>query len=345
MACFTTRLPDGSKGYSLLIIISVEFDPPVQLILGFSLAGVGGYLGINRTVDVNVLREGLHNRTLDAILFPKDPVINAPRIINTLRSVFPPARGRHLFGLAVIIGWGPSTPLITVKLAVIYEHGDNPRLIILGQIEMMIPAKKPILEIHMDAIGIWDYDKSEFSLDARLYNSRIAFITISGDMALRVRRGANPFFMLSIGGYHPAFNVPPDFPKLERVIIKFGLIPEPAPDPERLFRRHIQHAPGRRENRLLRQTRQRQLRSADPDSTCSGNRTCASSPTSTSRSPSSTKAAPCLARTPWDSSAGPTQASEGQGQHRPVLLLTIAKSFDKTFGDDRPPAQLPRSIL
>jgi hypothetical protein len=40
-------------------------------------------------------------------------------------------------------------------------------------------------------------------------------------MALRVRRGANPFFMLSIGGYHPAFNVPPDFPKLERVIIKF----------------------------------------------------------------------------------------------------------------------------
>ena len=216
----TTRLPDGSKGFSLLIIISVEFDPPLQIGLGFTIGGIGGYLGIHRTVDGDVLREGLHNRTLDAILFPKDPVINASRILNTLHSVFPPAKGHHLFGLALIIGWGTPT-LITIELAVIYEFGDNPRLFILGQVHMVIPSKKPILEIHMDALGIWDYNRQEFSLDARLYDSRIAFITISGDMALRVRRGTNPFFLLSIGGYHPAFNVPPEFPKLERVMIKF----------------------------------------------------------------------------------------------------------------------------
>ena len=65
----------------------------------------------------------------------------------------------------------------------------------------------------MDAIGIWDYRSERVFLDARLYDSRIAFITISGDMALRVRRGANPFFMLSIGGYHPAFPRPAGLPQ------------------------------------------------------------------------------------------------------------------------------------
>ncbi len=217
----TTRLPDGSKGFSLLVILSVEFDPPIQLVLGFTLGGIGGYLGINRTVDVDVLRAGLHNHTLDAILFPKDPVANAGRILGVLRSVFPPSRGRHLFGLAVILNWG-TPPLITAELAVIYEKADNPRLIILGQLHLVAPRKKPILEIHMDAVGIWDYDRQEFSLDARLYDSRVVFIHISGDMALRIRRGTDPFYLLSIGGYHPAFNVPPTFPTLERVKITFA---------------------------------------------------------------------------------------------------------------------------
>ncbi len=217
----TTRLPDGSKGFSFLIIISVEFSPPLQLGLGISIGGLGGLLGIRRTLDVNVLREGLRNHTLDAIFFPKDPVANAGRLLNALRSVFPPARDRNLFGLAVILNFG-SPPLLTAEIGVIYEFGENPRLIILGQLHMALPRKKPILEIHMDALGVWDINREEFSLDARLYDSRLAFVTMSGDMALRVRRGNNPFFLLSIGGYNPHFQVPPDFPLLERLTIKFA---------------------------------------------------------------------------------------------------------------------------
>lgn len=53
----TTRLPGGASGFSLLVVISSEF-PPVQLGLGFRLVGVGGLLGINRTVAVEALRGG-----------------------------------------------------------------------------------------------------------------------------------------------------------------------------------------------------------------------------------------------------------------------------------------------
>jgi hypothetical protein len=191
--------------------------------LGFTLNGVGGLLGIHRTVNADALREGLRNRALDAILFPKDPVANAGRLFSVLSSVFPPARDRHLLGLALSLGWG-TPPAITAELMVIYEFADNPRLVILGQLYLAFPQKSPkkFLEMHLDAVGIWDIDRHEFSLDARLYDSHIAFVTLDGDMALRVNRGDNPFFLFSVGGYHPEFAVPPNFPKLERLRIKLA---------------------------------------------------------------------------------------------------------------------------
>ncbi|MBC8279210.1 MAG: hypothetical protein H8E48_00345, partial [Chloroflexi bacterium] len=50
----TTKMPGGADGYSLMIIISGEF-PSLQLGYGFTLNGVGGLAGINRSVEVEVL--------------------------------------------------------------------------------------------------------------------------------------------------------------------------------------------------------------------------------------------------------------------------------------------------
>ena len=54
-----TRMPDGSSGFSLLIIISVEFGTGLQLGFGFTLIGVGGLLGLNRTMRLDALVEGV----------------------------------------------------------------------------------------------------------------------------------------------------------------------------------------------------------------------------------------------------------------------------------------------
>ena len=45
----TTKMPDGSKGFSLLIIITAEFGSGIQLGFGFTLLAVGGLLGLNRS--------------------------------------------------------------------------------------------------------------------------------------------------------------------------------------------------------------------------------------------------------------------------------------------------------
>src|SRR5690606_34686520 len=56
-----TRLPNGEKGFSMLISISVYFSPSIQLAFGFKLNAVGGLIGIHRTMKVDILRERIQN--------------------------------------------------------------------------------------------------------------------------------------------------------------------------------------------------------------------------------------------------------------------------------------------
>ena len=218
----TTRLPGGAKGYSLLILISAEGFAPIQLGLGFTLTGIGGLLGVNRTARVDMLRNGLKQGTLGSILFPQDPIRNAPQIVSDLRAVFPPAPGRFLFGPMAIIGWGTPT-ILTLELALILELPAPVRLIILGRLLALLPDEAhALVRVRMDAIGVIDFNRGEISLDAVLYDSRILAFTLTGEMALRASWGAQPRFVLAIGGFHPRFAAPADFPKLKRLALNIS---------------------------------------------------------------------------------------------------------------------------
>ena len=218
----TTRMPDGSKGFSLVVIIAAEGFPPIQLGFGFTLTGIGGLLGINRTVMVDVLRSGLKNGTLGSILFPDDPIRNAPQIVSDLRAVFPPVKDRYVFGPMAIIGWG--TPaILTLEIGLILELPEPVRLIILGRLRAVLPDEEhALVQVRMDAIGVIDFNKGEVSLDATLYDSRILAFVLTGDMALRANWGAQPNFVLAIGGFNPRFPAPAGFPQLARLALSLG---------------------------------------------------------------------------------------------------------------------------
>jgi len=218
-----TRLPDGKKGFSFLILITVEDFKPIPLGFGFSLTGIGGLVAINRTVNQDVLREGIKNKTLNDILFPKDPVRNAPQIFGTLNSVFPVRDGSYLFGPVVQICWG-IPPVVTMDLGVILELGNRTRLIILGRVAVILPTEKnDLVRIQMNTVGILDFDEKSISLDAVLYDSRlVGKFPLTGSMAMRINWGASKDFAISVGGFHPAFKPPPKFPALERLAISFS---------------------------------------------------------------------------------------------------------------------------
>jgi len=77
--------------------------------------------------------------------------------------------------------------------------------------------------LQMDAVGVIDFDQSTAALDATLHDSRLLNkFTLTGDMAMRMNWGSSPNFALAVGGLHPAFNPPPNFPKLERIAINLS---------------------------------------------------------------------------------------------------------------------------
>ncbi len=156
----------------------------------------------------DALQAGLRAHSLDHILFPKDPIANAPSIISDLSTIFPPAGGRYVFGPMVEIGWGGGLNLVTAELGIFLALPSPLIIAILGQVNVLLPSPlAPIVELHLDVLGIIDFaQKAVISLDASLHDSRVVVFTIYGDMALRLSWGNNPNFALSVGERtEPAF--------------------------------------------------------------------------------------------------------------------------------------------
>ena len=212
----TTEVAGGS-GYSLLAVIDANF-PPVQLGWGFTLNGVGGLLAIHRSASVDALRAAIKAGQL-SFLFPKNAITNAAQILGQLNTLFPTAPGRFLFGPMAQLGWGTPTILVA-SVAVILELPDPVQIVLLADIEVKLPTPAaPLVHLNIDALGVLDLTQGDLSLDASLFDSKLITFAISGDMALRANWSSQREFLLAIGGFHPQFTPPPDFPALKRVSI------------------------------------------------------------------------------------------------------------------------------
>lgn len=204
----TTKKPDGSPGFSFLLLITAEFKP-IQLGFGFTLNGVGGLIAINRGMNLAALAAGVRTNAIDAVMFPDDPVAEAPRIIADLNQFFPVAEGRYTFGLMAILGWGTPT-LISVELGLIIQVPDPVILAVLGVVRVQLPDEAaPVINIQANFIGAIDFEEQYLFFFAALFESRLAQYRIEGEMYCSVSWGGRPNFLFTVGGFHPAFKPPP----------------------------------------------------------------------------------------------------------------------------------------
>lgn len=203
----TTRMPDGSRGFSLLIVLTAEFGSGIQLGYGFRLLAVGGLIGLNRGMNLQALVEGVRTGAIESVAFPKDVIANAPRILSDLSRFFPPEQGTFLIGPMAKIGWGTPT-LVSISLGVIIEIPGN--IAVLGVVRAALPAvDDPLLVIQAQFVGALELDKSRLWFFAKLFDSRILTMTIDGGMGVLVAWGDNPDLVLTVGGFHPAYRPPP----------------------------------------------------------------------------------------------------------------------------------------
>lgn len=231
-----TKLPDGKKGSSTFVSICAEFAPHLDLSYGFKLIGVGGLVGINRTMVTEVLQRGIKNHTLDSILFP-DPdsvVANASSIISNMSSAFPAQEGRFIIGPMLKIGWGVPI-VISGELGLFMEFPFNPfRGAIMGQLWAAYPSELlPTIQINLEVLGTFDESKKEITFQASFFDSKMftfpCAFTMTGDAAFLLYYGSNPDLIMAMGGFHPKFDPPPDdiFDDLRRIQVTltyYGII-------------------------------------------------------------------------------------------------------------------------
>lgn len=208
IAIIDTVLPGGEEGFALFVLIGVEFDPGIQLSMGFTLNGVGGLLGLNRGMNPEALRKGARDGSVSNILFPKDPLENATAVIASIDGFFPVQKDRFVFGPMVKVGWGSPT-LVTLEMGLVLEVPAPVRIALPGVVRLALPdPDNALLELNVSFIGILDFGAKSISIDASIFDSRLLTFTLEGDMAFRLNWGDEPYFLYAMGGFHPAFQPP-----------------------------------------------------------------------------------------------------------------------------------------
>ena len=215
-----TRLPNNQPGFSLLLCISVIFEPAYRLPYLFTLEGVGGLIGVNRTMKIDVLRERIRDGAINSIMFPANIVENAAKIISDLRAIFPPQAKHFVVAPFLKIGWGAKT-VLEVDLGIFIEFPFKGRLILLGALSICLPDKKAdprLVDLRVDIFGDFNFAESYVLIEGRLRDgSHVAGIPLAGGFAFVLDWGNDPQFLLSVGGYHPRYQKPPRFPDIARL--------------------------------------------------------------------------------------------------------------------------------
>ncbi|WP_027862984.1 DUF6603 domain-containing protein [Marmoricola sp. URHB0036] len=198
--------------FSILILLAAEFTPPIQLSFGFTLVGVGGLVGINRRPDTDALRAAASSGDLSNLLFPHDPVADAPHLLPVLSSCFPHSPGDLVVGPMLKLGWGTPT-IVAATLAVLVS---NDGVVIVGRLAITLPFEQAAI-IRLEALVLVTIDADGLALDATLSNSQIVGLPVEGDIKVRIRGGDNALFAFSAGGFHPAFTPPEGMGGMKRI--------------------------------------------------------------------------------------------------------------------------------
>src|SRR5207245_3383793 len=127
-----------------------------------------------------------------------------------------------VFAPMVQICWGEAD-LLQADIGILIEHPEPVRAFIIGSIRSTLPdADDPIVEVNLDVLGVPDFAKKSLAIDATLCGSHIWHYPLTGDGALRLTLGDHPQFAFSLGGFHPRFAPPPDFPSLQRLALEIS---------------------------------------------------------------------------------------------------------------------------
>lgn len=221
-----TKLPGAAEDeYALFVVISSDFNP-ISLVFGLTLNGVGGLFGHNRGANLSLIQSEMRSPSLENILFLKDPIANISRLVTDSNRYFPVEIGKSMFGFSLIIGYGG---IFELRLSVIILNPGT-TIVVPGFLNLATPRESKILKLQINFLGILDQQEGYLFFRADLVNSTLITFKLTGSLVFATGWGANTngLFVLSIGGFHPAYKhlptikaLPNAFTGLDRLRISF----------------------------------------------------------------------------------------------------------------------------
>lgn len=217
-----TKPKDGVK-FSFMGAISAEFNPGIQVGMGFSITGIGGALGLFRRIDTDRMQRAVHDGTLSTVLFAKDVEKNLDTVLDNISAYYPISKENFFFGAMAQIAWAEK---VKVDLGLFIQAPDPVVIMIAGGLHFNVAdSLDKLISINANFLGIIDLSKG-LSFDASLYDSYIVGIQFYGDIALRIYwAGETKGFLLSAGGFHPQYKPEAGFnvADMKRLGMKFDI--------------------------------------------------------------------------------------------------------------------------
>lgn len=208
---------------SFVVVMSVQFAPPIEIFLGLTLNAVGGVFGLNRTVDTSSLRALVRDGRATDVLIPNNLASRADAVLAAVDAIFPAKSDQYIVGPIVELGWGRPVPMVVMTAGIVFTFPNPAAVVIIGEVQIAVPDPTlPVIYLQADFAGTINLTTGDVAFDAALTRSRIGTFDVTGDIALR---GGSQSFVFTAGGFNPRFTPPPDLTGLRRLSI--SLSPSP----------------------------------------------------------------------------------------------------------------------
>lgn len=220
--------PDADPA-SFFIYLSI--DAPIGGPPFFFVTGLAGGMGINRTLKLPTIDE-LPKYLLLPQNAPKPaatPSATVAQVLPQLQKIFVNQPGQYWVAAGIKF---TSFEMIEAFVLLTVAFGVDLEIALLGSCSMTFPTREayPVAYIEIDVIASFRPSTGLLAVDGRLSPASFlygGFCKLSGGFAFYAWFSGDDKgnFVVSIGGYHPAFKKPDIYPAVPRLQMDFALGP------------------------------------------------------------------------------------------------------------------------
>lgn len=223
------RLPDGNHSLFFWLLVRASIGGPPA----FFITGLAAGFGFNRRIMIPDIKE-VKNFPLVAMVREKNTAVAPPgigEVLCLLDDYVKPEKGSYFIALGV--EFTTFEILRTFALGIV-TFGTELELYLLGITTLSLPqgAAHPLIYAELAMKVSILPSKGVISLEGSLTSESYLFdknCRLTGGFAMYIWFGDNQYagdFVVTIGGYHPQYQVPSHYPKVDRVGIRWAILPQ-----------------------------------------------------------------------------------------------------------------------